>query len=253
MASYLVTGAGRGLGLELVNQLRQLPKPQVSVILAATRSEPSGALQKLIDSSGGRVVHVLMAVSDKASINAAVPEIEKKLGGKGLDVLINNAGVMPSAPGGIATMDNLQYAFEINVQAVHDTMAALLPLLSKGEQKKIINISSTLGSIAYGPRFSQAPVPAYKITKAALSMLTVQYAMEYEKEGFTIFLVSPGWLRTDMGSEHADLEVEVGAKAVLDILLKSSPETNGKFLNIHVPGWEHKEGPNQYDGAIVPW
>ena len=56
-----------------------------------------------------------------------------------------------------------------------------------------------------------------------------------------------------MGSQNADLDVDVGAKAVLDILLNSTPELNGAFQNIRVPGWENVEGPNQYDGRAVPW
>ena len=107
-------------------------------------------------------------------------------------------------------------------------------------------------------------------------MLTKQYAFEYEKDGFTFFVVSPGvrpflspsppcrtkltfnfphikWLRTDMGSQDADLDVSVGAAEVVRILMESNQTTNGKFLNIHVPGWENAEGPNKYDGAEVVW
>jgi len=61
------------------------------------------------------------------------------------------------------------------------------------------------------------------------------------------------WLKTDLGSRNADLEVNVGAKAVIDVLLNSDSESNGKFLNIRIPGWENAHGPNQYDGAGVPW
>jgi hypothetical protein len=56
-----------------------------------------------------------------------------------------------------------------------------------------------------------------------------------------------------MGSSHADLEVNVGVEATLKVILDASPKVNGKFLNIHVPGWEKAEGPNQYDGLEVPW
>lgn len=56
-----------------------------------------------------------------------------------------------------------------------------------------------------------------------------------------------------MGSQAADLEVEVGVKAVLDILPRDNAALNGKHLNIHVPGWEKAEGPNQYDGGVIPW
>jgi NAD(P)-dependent dehydrogenase (short-subunit alcohol dehydrogenase family) len=67
-----------------------------------------------------------------------------------------------------------------------------LTLLELGKQKKIINISTTLGSLTMAPRFSIFPVPAYKIAKAALNMLTVQYAQEYASKDFVIFALSPG-------------------------------------------------------------
>jgi len=141
MASYLITGAGRGLGLELATQLHKLP--QVCVVFAATRSSPSNALQRLIDGSAGKVVHILVEITDKSSVNAAVAQAESRLFSKGLvglDVLINNAGILPQTLGGIAAMDNLREAFEVNVEAVHITTAAFLPLLQKGGQKKVVNV-----------------------------------------------------------------------------------------------------------------
>lgn len=141
MASYLITGASRGIGLELASQLSKLPADQVSVVFAATRSkEPSKGLQQLIDSSNGRVAHLLMPITDKAGIAAAVPQLEAKLGGKGLDVLVNNAGVMGYTPGGTAKMTDLRESFEVNVEAVHTTTVALLPLVQKSKLKKVVNM-----------------------------------------------------------------------------------------------------------------
>ena|ERR1700761_2708245 len=140
MSSYLVTGGGRGLGLEFVVQLSKLPGSQVSTVFAATRSRPSSVLQQLIDGSNGKVVHVEMIITDKDSLNNAAAQVDKLLGGKGLDVLINNAGVMPLALDGIASMDNLGEGFKVNVEAVHHTTAAFLPLLRKGQQKKVLNM-----------------------------------------------------------------------------------------------------------------
>ncbi|KAK4939684.1 hypothetical protein LTR10_020074 [Elasticomyces elasticus] len=255
MASYLITGAGRGLGLELATQLAGLPTTQVSIVFAAIRSStPPSALQALIEKSEGRVVAVTsMIITDRTSLDKAVAQVEAQLKGKGLDVLINNAGALPPAFDGIAKMDNLRYAFEVNVEAVHDVTSAFLPLLKKGTAKKVVNISTTLGSIDHAPKYKWAPFPAYKISKAALNMLTVQCAQEYAQEGFTVFAVSPGWLRTDLGTENADLDVSVGAQATLHVIGNSTTEDNGTFRNILVPGWENKEGPNQYDGKIVPW
>ena len=142
MASYLITGAGRGLGLELATQLANLPASQVSNVFAAIRSStPPTALQTLVDHSKGRVIPVTeMLVTDRASLDKAVANVEALLDGKGLDVLINNAGVMPPAFEGIAKMDNLRYAFEVNVEAVQETTSAFMPLLKKGTAKKVINM-----------------------------------------------------------------------------------------------------------------
>lgn len=123
-----------------------------------------------------------------------------------------------------------------------------------------------MGSIALQPVFRMTPVPSYKVTKAALNMLTVLYADELKDEGFTVFCVSPGvcfmddifkdiatneqsiqWLKTELGGEHADLPVETGVKSVLEILSSVGREDNGQFFNIEVPGWE------KYQGEKVPW
>ena len=140
MSSYLVTGAGRGLGLGFVRQLSQRPPEQVSVIFAAIRGPPYGPLEKLADESNGRLVILRMAVADKSSIPPAVEQVKARLAGKGLDVLINNAGVMAISPGGIATMDNLIEVIQVNVGAAQNVTSAFLPLLKEGRQKKVLNV-----------------------------------------------------------------------------------------------------------------
>jgi NAD(P)-dependent dehydrogenase (short-subunit alcohol dehydrogenase family) len=140
MSSYLVTGAGRGLGLALVVELSKLSDDQVSVVFAATRSSPSGALQELIQKSNGKVAHIEMVITDKDSLGKAAAQVGKHLAGKGLDYLINNAGVMPYVSDGIASMDHLAETFQVNVEAVHHTIAAFLPLLRKGQQKKVLSM-----------------------------------------------------------------------------------------------------------------
>lgn len=142
MSSYLVTGAGRGVGLELAAQLSRKPSSEVSVVFATTRSsQPPATLKTLIDASQGRVVHIPITLTEKSSIASGASLVEQKLGtARGLDVLINNAGVMPAAPGGIHTMDNLSEGLKVNVEAVHDMTVAFLPLLRKGVQKKVMNV-----------------------------------------------------------------------------------------------------------------
>lgn len=93
MSTYLVTGGGRGIGLELTRQLAELDRSQVSKVLATTRGQPSKALSDLVAASAGRVVHVPCEVTVPASIERAVALIGSELASNGLDVLINNVGV----------------------------------------------------------------------------------------------------------------------------------------------------------------
>ncbi|KAI4236557.1 MAG: hypothetical protein L6R40_006113 [Gallowayella cf. fulva] len=255
MASYLITGCSRGLGLGLVAQLAALPPDQVGRIFATARTDSSIELKDLISQYPDRIVFVMLDTSDQTSITNASEAVAESLGGMGLDVLINNAAIMQKSSEGIETMNNLSETFNANVASVHNVTSAFLPLLRKGSQKKVFNISSTAGSLTVARKYQPMPIPAYKVCKAALNMLTVQYALSMEEEGFTFIAICPGWLRTDMGNAfgvEGDLPVSVGAMAVLEIVHKYGKEHTGRFYNIRVPGWEKNEGLNQYDGLNSP-
>lgn len=103
MASYLITGASRGIGLELTRQLSSLPSSTVSKVFATARGD-APALKELTQKSSGKVVIVKLDTTSLESAKQAAAEVESHLEGKGLDVLINNAGVMPASPNGIVTM-----------------------------------------------------------------------------------------------------------------------------------------------------
>ncbi|GKZ21786.1 hypothetical protein AbraIFM66951_008749 [Aspergillus brasiliensis] len=250
MASYLVTGSTRGIGFELVRQLSAKSPSEVSTIIATSRSV-NAPLQDLADRHPGRIVLVPLDVTVPESIQKAAQTVESILGDKGLDVLINNAGIV--GWGSLQDMADLEDTFRVNVTGPHIITQSFLPLLRKGSMKKIVNISSSVGSIAKQPVFRVLPAPSYKITKAALNMLTVLYSQELEKEGFTVFCVSPGWLKSNEENAHADLPVGTGVQCVLDMIRDRGVEVNGRFLNIHVPGWEENPGLNQYDGKELPW
>ena len=214
MATYLITGTSRGIGLELVKQLLDLPNTRVSKIFAVTRNAQSTALQKLIDVSGNRIQNVTVDdITDETNVQKALSNVEKALQGQGLDVLINNAGVQPFSPKLCdVPAQQLVDVFNVNVVSAHIFTAAALPLLRKGRERRIINMSVTrieysrlsreltlcafrstvMGSIAYAPHFKVAPTHAYKISKAAMNMLNAQYALEYGDEGFTFLAISPG-------------------------------------------------------------
>ncbi|KAL8989987.1 MAG: hypothetical protein Q9169_008235, partial [Polycauliona sp. 2 TL-2023] len=246
MASYLITGASRGFGLALARELAALPASGVTRIFATARAD-SPELEELAKSSSGRVVVVQLDVTNEASIKEAAVQVEVSLAGKGLDVLINNAGVLQYAADGVKSMDNLAESLTINVLGAHWVTKAFFPLLEKGTQKKVINISTTLGSITHARQAHFLPAPAYKISKAAMNALTVQYALDYEKEGFTFMALSPGWMKTDLGTEIADLTPEEGAKASLDMIFRPGQGLNGQFPTVLVKGWEKAGGNHQYD------
>ena len=142
MATYLVTGAGRGIGLELTKQLASQESPQVRKVFALSRGQTSQGLSELISASKGKVVHVSCEVTKEESVRAAVQEVEAGLGGSGLDVLINNVGMQDYVPDGIAAMDGDDFlkTFDANVVSAHRTTSAFLRLLRAGKEKKVINV-----------------------------------------------------------------------------------------------------------------
>lgn len=246
MASYLITGCSRGLGLEMTKILSSSAPDAVSTVFATARNL-TPALKEVIDASNGRVQFVTLDVLDESSITAAVSKVTQLLGpDKGLDVLINSAGIQILEKSA-TQMHALQETLSINVIAVHNVSSAFMPLLSQGTQKKLLIISSELGSMEKKDYSALAPFPSYKISKAALNMLVVQYAMELAPKGYIVFAVSPGWLKTDLGGPHADLEPAVGAQQVIEIVQNATPQDNGKLRQIYV------EGSEVYDGKYIPW
>lgn len=140
MASYLVTGVGRGLGLEILKVLAAKPDSEVSTIFGTLRSSPSAALQEIVAKADGRVVLVHLEAKDANSILAAVDKVKECLGGRGLDVLINNAAISAVTPEGVAAMTDLRETLEVNVEAVHSLTAACLRLLREGKRKTVLNM-----------------------------------------------------------------------------------------------------------------
>ncbi|KAF6807937.1 short chain oxidoreductase [Colletotrichum sojae] len=223
MASFLITGASRGFGLALVRELASRPSSDIGT------------------SSDGRDVVVKLDVIDEASVKKVAAEVETKLSGKGLDVLINNAGICQYAGGGVKSMENLQESLDVNVFGVHRVTRAFLSLLQQGKLKKVANISTTFGSMAIMPHVHFMPA------------LTVQYALDYGKEGFCFMALCPGWLKTDLGGgDLADLTPDEGAKASLDVIYKPNEETNGQMPKVFFKGWEDAKGPNVEETSASP-
>lgn len=142
MATWLITGSSRGIGLELIKQLLDLPISQISTIFAVNRG-PSEALNDLISQFAGRVVSIVIPdITKEESVAKGVAEVEKQFNGKGLNVLVNNAGIMPRSPGGAHTMpgEQLLDVLNNNVVSAHVVTKMFLSLLERGEGRKIVNM-----------------------------------------------------------------------------------------------------------------
>lgn len=222
--TVLVTGANRGLGLEFA---RQLHEAGAEVIGTARRPGAADELQAL----GVRVEQ--LDVADPASVAA----LAKTLEGTSIDVLLNNAGIFIHR-GGFEDEDpaDVLRVLDVNTVGPLRVTQALMPHLRAGNRKLIMNMSSGLGSIANNGRGNMA---AYRSSKSALNMLTMTMAMELKDEGFICVAMSPGWVKTDMGGDNAQLTPAESISGMLGVLAPLQPEDTGKYLG--------------YDGQELPW
>ncbi len=224
--TMIVTGASRGIGLEMC---RVLATRGDRVIATARATTP--ALAEIASAHGVEVME--LEVTDAGSINA----LAKRLSGRPIDALINNAGVSSTAKSiSELTMEELQRVFAINASAPMLVAAALLPNLRLGARKVVMNISSQLASIANNKGGSTYP---YRASKTALNQLTVCMANELRAEGFCCVCVHPGWVKTDMGGPNAPLLPPESAGYLIRLLDGLTLAKSGSFLN--------------YDGAAMPW
>jgi NAD(P)-dependent dehydrogenase (short-subunit alcohol dehydrogenase family) len=142
MATYLITGASRGIGLELTKQLLELPASQVSKVFPIARNAESDGIKQLEQKYPDRVHPVSASVDNTASVQKAVEAVKAKLNGQSLDVLVNNAGISGQTNGTIKDMelDQLTQILDVNVVGVQRVTTAFFPLLEQSSQKKIINV-----------------------------------------------------------------------------------------------------------------
>ncbi|CCM06151.1 uncharacterized protein FIBRA_09624 [Fibroporia radiculosa] len=206
MPSHLITGASRGIGLGLVTEL--LRDPQNYVIAGARDPAGSKHLHELDAKYGSeRLAIVQLDVTDAASVTRAVPEVEALLKpqGGGLDSLINNAGTACQA---LCDFDEIntdlaEEEFRINTVGSLRVTRAFLPMVRKGQWKKITFITSILGSLELAPEW-EGLSNSYAISKAGLNMLARLWGARLRSEGITIILMHPGWVATELAEpiEH---------------------------------------------------
>ncbi|MBC6310474.1 SDR family oxidoreductase [Listeria sp. FSL L7-1582] len=214
----LITGANRGIGLQLA---KEIGKHGHHILVGARSSESGQNTIEELKKLGITAYFVQLDVTDQHSIQQAVKTIEQDHGY--LSVLINNAGIALDNFEQPSTMKTeiMRKDFDVNFFGTVDTTQAMLPLLKKSGQAKIINISSMMGSLgaAVDPNSQIYNVSAvgYQASKAALNMFTIRLAKELEKlEDVTITVnaIDPGMVATEFGGGTPDAAKKMGAKPV---------------------------------------
>ncbi|THV04321.1 NAD(P)-binding protein [Dendrothele bispora CBS 962.96] len=199
MPSYAVAGASRGIGLQFVAEL--LARGNV-VIALARNPENSEGLQSLKDN---KTLHIIKAdITDLVALKNAAEETAKATGGS-LDVLINNGVYQNKAhlyntlvdfPSTEELISDLTNSFQTNVLGPILTTNAFLPLLRKGTLKKVITLNTGLADVDLTSKCEYPKITSYSISKAALEMVNVKYALALKDEGFSFLNISPGFVNT---------------------------------------------------------
>jgi NAD(P)-dependent dehydrogenase (short-subunit alcohol dehydrogenase family) len=240
MRRVVVTGANRGLGLELT---RQLLAAGDEVVATAREPKKADELHKLAATSGGRGTVVRLDVSDPAEVAAAALQIGERF--DAVDVLINNAGIWAAtggperaSAGPLAELrpEPVLEVLQVNAVAAILVTQALAPRLAAARRAVVVNLSSGLGSLE---RTTGRGNIAYAMSKAGLNMVTRQLAAELAGQGTVVVSLSPGWVATDMGGPSASLEPPESVQGILNVLDALTPAQSGSFLD--------------HTGARLPW
>ena len=212
--TVLITGANRGIGLELA---RQYSAAGWDVIGTARKPEAAVELRRL----GAKIVQL------DVTVQASVDRMARSLSGTPIDMLINNAGIQLL----MWKLDEIDFddftkSLEVNTVGPVRVTQALVPNLRLSEHRRIINVTTNLSSIAEN---TDGGFYGYRESKAALNMFTKSLAAELGPEGFTCIVMHPGWVKTDLGGPQAPLQVDESASGIRAVIEGLTPADNGSF------------------------
>jgi NAD(P)-dependent dehydrogenase (short-subunit alcohol dehydrogenase family) len=225
-----VSGANRGLGLEMT---RQLLARGDRVVAACRQPGKALALTRLAGEHPGRIQVLPLDLADARTIAEVAREIAAL--DIDIDLLINNAGVLVEGERfGSIEARSLRESLAVNAEGAFLLTQALNADLADGA--KVINLSSGLGSIS---RTESLYSPSYAISKAALNMATRLLAIALRERGIVVVAISPGWVRTDMGGANATLAPEASVASMLRVIDHLKTSDSGRFLS--------------QNGESIPW
>ncbi len=221
----LITGATRGIGFA---SAKGLAAAGCRVVVASRDRDRAQAAAAAIGCEG-----IVLDITNQKSVDDAAPELGARFGR--LDVLVNNSAVLLDHYESLEKLEpaTLLETLDINLVGTFRVTQALLPLLKRSTDARIINVSSGAGQLDGEP---QPYAPAYSISKAALNMLTQQLTGALPE--VMVNSMCPGWCRTEMGGADAPRSAEDGADTVIWLALEASRTLRGKFLK---------------DRTVIPW
>ena len=227
----LVTGANKGIGLEIA---RQLAQSGVTVILGARDLIRGQQAVAPLISAGLDVEALKIDLNDETTIEAAAQGIGDRHGR--LDILVNNAGIVDAedGPPSVAAVGAARRLMETNFIGTLAVTQAMLPLLRRSPAGRIVNLATTLGSLAINgdpsSPYYDARLIGYNASKAALNMLTVQLAAELKGTGIAVNSVAPGYVRTDLTGNNGYMTAEEGARLPVEYALFEDGSASGRFV-----------------------
>jgi NAD(P)-dependent dehydrogenase (short-subunit alcohol dehydrogenase family) len=233
----LITGANRGIGFETA---KQLGEQGITVVLAARQLSAATEAANELKQQGIDAYGIQLDVTKADERKAAAKYFEEKFGK--LDILINNAGVGPkdwsmfekTISG--TTYDEFEYVFNTNLFSLVAITNELLPLIKKSDAGRIVNLSSILGSLTIHSLKDSPIAPmktlSYNASKAALNMYTNHLALELEGTGIKVNSAHPGWVKTELGTDAAHMEITDGAKTSVALALIGEDGPNGRFIHL---------------------
>lgn len=230
MKTILITGANRGIGLELTTEYLH---DGWRVIATCREPKQAAALNNLQEKYKEQLNIIPLDVKNAEAIKK-LPQI---LQHEKIDILINNAGVMSSKAEefGSYTQSSWLDVLNVNTVAPYLITQALASLIAKADIKLIANMSSQLGSI----ELNEGGYDPYRASKAALNSITKTLAMQLKPERITVVSLHPGWVQTDMGGTNAPVKPEESVAGLRKIISRLSINDTGSFIS--------------FDGQKLPW
>jgi NAD(P)-dependent dehydrogenase (short-subunit alcohol dehydrogenase family) len=229
MSTILITGANRGLGLELV---KQYAAEGWQVYACCRHPQTATELQALCSQQAIEIIE--LDVNDLASIQ----QLKSILQTTPIDILFNSAGVWGQPQQIFGQIDPISWSEVLHVNTIAPLLISqvLIDNVANSNLKIIANMSSFLGSIAEN---QDGEIYAYRSSKAALNAVTKSLAIDLKKLGITVVSLHPGWVQTDMGGENAPLTAVESIRGLKQVLATINLQDSGSFIT--------------YDGAHLPW